>query len=184
MRNYRKRQLLVPPSIRGAQGTRWTLRTQRARVPQRRPDTRTSRSARLKLIAAGEGRTARTGETYALCCCPERRPTNPSIPQRSEQYPSLATVTKALHDPDGVSEAYLACRPTSHYALRQFILSESKPRKPRGRDVDLFSVISAASSKFKPWKTPGKDTDKSSVISVASNKYAMLANLRRGSRDH
>ncbi|RDX46967.1 hypothetical protein OH76DRAFT_1473148 [Lentinus brumalis] len=85
---------------------------------------------------------------------------------RSEQYPSLATVTKALHDPDG------------------FILSESKPRKPRERDVDLFSVISAASSKFKPWKTPGKDTDKSSVISIASNKYAMLANLRRGSRDH
>ncbi len=112
------------------------------------------------------------------------KPTNPGTSQRSEQYPSLATVTKALHDPEGVSEAYLACRTTSHYALRQFILSESKPRNPLGRDVDLFSVISAASSKFKPRKPHGKDADKSSVISVASNKYAMLANLRRGSRDH
>ncbi|RDX46975.1 hypothetical protein OH76DRAFT_1473153 [Lentinus brumalis] len=94
------------------------------------------------------------------------KPTNPGTSQRSEQYPSLATVTKALHDPEG------------------FNLSESKPRNPLGRDVDLFSVISAASSKFKPRKPHGKDADKSSVISVASNKYAMLANLRRGSRDH
>ncbi|KAI0692638.1 hypothetical protein C8T65DRAFT_761699 [Cerioporus squamosus] len=79
----------------------------------------------------------------------------------SESYPSLAAAAKLLHD--GVSEPYLACRPTSDTSLRQFIQSRSKAQR-----------------------TLAKDDDKSSMRSATSNRFAALNFVpsRRGSRDH
>ena len=80
----------------------------------------------------------------------------------SQSFISLTAATNAFHE--GVSELYLACRPSSQIT----------PLQTATRRARLSKVIK---------------TDRSSVISAASNRFSMHRSIllppsRRGSRDH